>query len=448
MSAHLSFDQAPPISVPLRFFLTAPLFGIAAGLLLAIDGGETLANRGHPFTLGLTHLIAAGFLLQVMAGALFQFVPVVTGGNVRRPQLVASLVHLGLSLGTPLLATAFFTLRPALFTAAVSLLAPALLILVTIVGLALIGANAQGDTLRALRAAVLSLLPTALLGATLALTLSGLIVSPVAKVLEAHQAWALGGWALTLLAGVSWSVVPMFQITPPYPTALTRTFVPAMLTGLGLLSMGLLSMELLVSAPWADGLLLLGKALLLADAAAFAAMTLNLQARAKRKNSDSTRLFFRVAMICLLSFCVVGALLLATGGSTMTELPVALGILLLLGVFGAAVCGMLYKIVPFLVWLHLRSQLPKGVIPPNVNRMIPPVRTQRQFWLYLLSLALLLPSPWLPLAARAGGLCLALSCGLLLVNLVGPVRIYRQHLRQHHNQLISQNCADGERPES
>ena len=439
MSAHLSFDQAPPLSVPLRYFLTAPLFGIVAGLLLLMEGADALANRGHPLTLGLTHLIAAGFLLQVMTGALLQFVPVVTGGNVVRPRLIAGFVHICLSLGTPMLVAAFLTLQPTLFTVAAGLLVPGLLVLIIIVGIALLGASAQGGTLQALRVAILALLPTTLLGATLALTLSGQLSSDVAKTLEAHQAWALGGWALTLLAGVSWSVVPMFQMTPPYPVSLTRFFVPAMLTGLGLLSLGLM-----VKTPWADNFLLHGKTLLLCDGVAFAAITLRLQARAKRKNNDTTRLFFRVAMISLLLFCFAGTWLLASEGTTQTEFPVALGILLLLGVFGAAVCGMLYKIVPFLVWLHLRSQLPKGIIPPNVNRMIPPVRSQRQLLLYLIGLALLLPAPWWPLVGQIGGGFLALSCGLLLANLVVAVNIYRQH----HHQFISRNYADGEHPES
>jgi len=36
MHPNLSFDQAPPISVPYRFFLTAPWFGMLAGLLVML----------------------------------------------------------------------------------------------------------------------------------------------------------------------------------------------------------------------------------------------------------------------------------------------------------------------------------------------------------------------------------------------------------------------------
>ena len=93
MHPNLSFEQAPPLSVPFRFFLTAPLFGIAAGVLLLLQGEGMLASRWIPATLAATHLMVVGFMLQAMCGALLQFVPVAAGGNIWRPQLVAGLVH-------------------------------------------------------------------------------------------------------------------------------------------------------------------------------------------------------------------------------------------------------------------------------------------------------------------------------------------------------------------
>lgn len=93
MHPELSFEQAPPIGVPFRFFLTVPLFGIAAGMLLFIAGEEMLSSRWAPAALAGTHLLVAGFMLQAMCGALLQFVPVAAGGNIWRPQLVAAIVH-------------------------------------------------------------------------------------------------------------------------------------------------------------------------------------------------------------------------------------------------------------------------------------------------------------------------------------------------------------------
>ena len=59
MGPGLSYDDTPPFSAPIRFFLTAPLFGVAAGLTL-IFGGEILVSRWTPGALAITHLFAAG----------------------------------------------------------------------------------------------------------------------------------------------------------------------------------------------------------------------------------------------------------------------------------------------------------------------------------------------------------------------------------------------------
>ena len=99
----MSFESAPPFAAPLRFFLTAPLFALLAGLLIAIEGPDVFASRWMPATLAVTHLLTVGFMLQVMLGALIQILPVVAGANLSRPLLIATIVHIGLTLGALLL---------------------------------------------------------------------------------------------------------------------------------------------------------------------------------------------------------------------------------------------------------------------------------------------------------------------------------------------------------
>ena len=93
MQALLSYDQSPPIAAPFRFFLTAPVFGILAGLLLLWEGPDMLAARWTPGVLALTHLMTIGFMLQVMLGALIQILPVVAGANLTQPIRLAAAVH-------------------------------------------------------------------------------------------------------------------------------------------------------------------------------------------------------------------------------------------------------------------------------------------------------------------------------------------------------------------
>ena len=110
MHPKLSFEQAPPISVPFRFLMTAPWFGVLAGLLLLVRGGDGWASRWQVDVLVWTHLLAAGFMLQVMLGALLQFVPVATGGNIWRPRWVAAVAHPLITLAVLVLAATFLVL--------------------------------------------------------------------------------------------------------------------------------------------------------------------------------------------------------------------------------------------------------------------------------------------------------------------------------------------------
>ncbi len=417
MHADLSFEQAPPIGVPFRFFLTAPLFGIAAGLLLFIQGGEMLASRWTPGALAGTHLLVVGFLLQAMCGALLQFVPVAAGGNIWRPRLVAAVVHPLLIAAAVLLVWAFLSQQSILFMVAAHGFVLALGCFGAVVSLALWRTPARGPTIVALRMAVLGLLVTMGLGVTLATGIARGANWPLLTLTDVHAAWGLGGWALILLAGVSYFVVPMFQLTPSYPAWLARSLPLVMLAVLLLWSVELLGlgggnrMALFLGGLGLSGI--------------FAAETLHLQSHRRRKVSDTTLMFFRTAMLSLL-----GVLLSAVVFAMLPALQldpraaVWLGLLVVVGVFVSAINGMLYKIVPFLNWLHLQNLCGLHALPPTMNQMIPEKAMRRQFYAHLVALVLLLAAVWLPVLARPAGLAFAMSCGWLGVNLVAALRVY------------------------
>ena len=48
MQAMLSFDKAPPLAAPLRFFLSGPLFAALAGCVLLLTGSDLFASRWMP----------------------------------------------------------------------------------------------------------------------------------------------------------------------------------------------------------------------------------------------------------------------------------------------------------------------------------------------------------------------------------------------------------------
>jgi hypothetical protein len=418
MHPNLSFDQAPPISVPYRFFLAAPWFGVMAGILLAWSGAEALASRWTPEALALTHLIALGFMLQAMAGAVFQFIPVAVGGNVWRPRLVANAVQPVLVLATLLLVAGLLFSRPGLLSAAVPLFLLAVGGLVIAVALALWRTPATGMTLWAMRMAVGGLAVTVLLGSLLAESRARGLAVPVVELTNIHLAWGLGGWALMLLAGVSYHVVPMFQLTRPYPLWFARGFGPLLL----LLLLAWSGQYFLDDSGWPAAIGLP----LLAVFCAYAVMTLWLQYTRRRKIHDGTSIYFRVAMLSLLAFAISGAafvLIPAIGNDPRSA--VWLGVLAFAGVFVSAVTGMMYKITPFLNWLHLqRLGAPMSAVP-NMKKMLAAEAMTGQLRLHVLTLLLLLAAVWLPGLARLAGVAFAASSAWLGWNLITAVKRYQ-----------------------
>jgi len=386
--ATLLFDQGPPVHVPFRFFATAPLFGAAAGVLLAAVGGDGLDSRWSPASLAFTHLFTLGFMLQAMCGALLQIIPVATGAQMRRPLLVAGISHVLLTLGAPLLAAGFLLGSNGMRIAGATLAVLGIACFVPAAVSALFRTKARGPTVFALRAATLALPVTAALGIVLVAEMSGAVAGNPLVHTAMHAGFGLGGWSLLLLMGVGYLVVPMFQITPSYPAPVARGLPWLVLAGLASLLLQFLPLSL---------------TLLAGTAALFALATLYLQRRRKRATADVTVRFWRVAIGFLL---VCAALLLALGyGESGTGVELALGASALVGVAVSAISGMVYRIVQFLNWMHLQQ---RGVIA--VTRVwITNRHMTLQWWTHLAACLLLVAAAFLPQAVRPAGIALAVS---------------------------------------
>ena len=437
MQPGLSFEQAPPISVPFRFFLTAPLFGMAAGLLLLWQGPAALASRWTGVALALTHLIAVGFMLQAMCGALLQMLPVAAGANIWQPQRVTHLTHAGLTIGTLLLLAGFLSEQALFFRIAVPFMTISLGAFAVIVLVGLFRTPAKGPTIVALRIAVCGLIITISLGATLASTFGWQLALPLTEITHVHAAWGLGGWSLLLVAGVGYLVVPMFQLTPPYPGWFTRGFSVTLFFLLAAWSISWLPLQ----RPDALQAALACAAALLA--AAFAAVTLRLQGQRRRKVTEPTLLFWRLAMVCLI-LAAAGVVLqqLKPGeGEDYAGTPFLLGVLLMVGVFMPVISGMLYKIMPFLNWLHLQKIGKPGLVVPNMRQMIPEPRMTMQLRLHLAALLLLLGAVPLPWLVYPGGLALIASCAWLEWNVVEAARNYARFKDELAEKLAAEQSA-------
>jgi hypothetical protein len=434
MQALLSFEQAPPMAAPFRFFITAPLFVVLAGLLLTVTGPEMLASRWTPGALAVTHLLAIGFMLQVMLGAMIQILPVVAGANMRKPLAVARIVHLLVTAGALCLAAGFLDIWTDAYLAAIGLLGSGIALFLVAAIDSLRAVPSTSATIAGFKLAMPGLLGVASLGLALAGGLAGEWTVPFVELTQLHANWGLAAWGLGLLSAVAYVVVPMFQLTPGYPAWFSRYFGWVVLAFVGLLSLALML--------WGEEVAGVFQSVIVALAAAFCGMTLALQARSKRARPDATQRFWRLAMFCGLATCLLWASAhMLPVFDSLERWPLAFGVLLLAGGFMSVIVGMLYKIVPFLVWLHLQNYGQGRVIAPNMKMVLPETPMLRHYRIHLgtcllLVAATLLPS-WLALPA---GLMLALSGLVLAYNLLLAAGVYRRHLRRV-DQTLATNAA-------
>ncbi|MBK7859822.1 MAG: hypothetical protein IPJ65_14605 [Archangiaceae bacterium] len=415
----LALDESPPLHAPLRFFATAPIWGAAAGVLTSLRAERVTASRWTPEAFAVVHVLALGFMLQVMAGALLQLLPVAVGSAVPRVRLLARVSHAGLNAGTLLLVAAFLGAGPGWFAAAGAVLLATLAAYVGAVGLCLARARAIGPTLPALRLAVLALGVTVALGVTLALGLGLGWPVPIVELVHLHAAWGVLGFGLCLVLGVAYLVVPMFQLTPAYPVPVARALPLTVFAGLGLWSVGVpLGVEPVAFA---------GAAVLAAATVAFVAQTLLLLASSKRRIRDTTAWYWRLGLCCLL-LAAASASWLHVGCPPQLRAPLeyATGVFVLAGAFPALICGMLYKIVPFLVWLHLSRRGPGA---PLMHQVIGEPGPRVQLVTHAAAVIALAAGAASPLLAAFGGALFAASKVLLGLNLVVAISVYRSDHR-------------------
>ena len=371
----LTLDSLPPVHIPMRFFLTAPWFGMLAAMVVVFSGPGLWTSQWNPALIGLTHLITLGFVTMIMLGALFQLLPVLSGEHIPGGSLLAFSVHLLMVAGVLCLSAGFVFREYPLSGVAAVILVMALAGFSVAIGSKLISHIAGGDSIRAMRLAIAALLVTLGLGCYRALAYLYPLVFTL-NLTMLHISWALLGWVMILVMGISFQVIPMFQVTPDYPPGLTRVIPPLIFTGLLLL--------LVVQEPVAVAglVMVMGVAVQI-----YAGFSLRLLQHRKRRLRDVSVRFWQLGLWCLilavLLFWLV-FLLPGVAGPAMTSARgfLLVGVLIIPGFACSVIMGMLQKIVPFLAFLHLQRHCSANIRAirslPNMHDFI---STARSLWL-------------------------------------------------------------------
>lgn len=419
--AGLNLQQAPPLSVPFRFFVTGPLFGVLAAMLMVWSGEDIFSSRWAPVTLGVVHLLTLGFMTMAMQGAMFQMLPVLAGAPVPHPRLMASIVHALMVLGTLFLATGFVFSYPMLTGAAVALLGLGVGLFVATTLLVLLLASNVTVTMFSIGLATLALGVTLGLGLTLGASRTWGMALPYIALRDLHPVWGLLGWTGLLVAGVAYQVVPMFQMTQNYPRWLSRWFAITVCVVLALMSATRAN-----EGEWAVWMSLTLLLIVATAVLTFAAITLNLQRKRRRRLPDATLDFWRTGMICV----AMASLLWVSQQFfilSFQQADVLIGVLAIFGGAMSLISGMLCKIVPFLAWFHLQGHLGVGVTLPNVKTLLPEKMQRLQLRTHLGALVLgVAAGLWPTLFGQIAGIGLGVASSVVLLNVTSVLRNYHK----------------------
>ncbi|MDR2638772.1 MAG: hypothetical protein LBC09_02920 [Helicobacteraceae bacterium] len=339
----LSLEQAPPFGAILRFFLAAPLFGVAAGALIAANGSTLLIDRFQPLSYALTHIVTIGLACMVMIGALFQMLPVVAGVRLPAANALSIGIFAALIIGVLALCFGFVQGEPIGFALGGGALFTALIVFAAIAIYKLYRVESENSAIWMIRLALIGLSVTVAFGAYLSLARYTQNITALTSALSnLHLGWGFIMWISMLIMGVARQVLPMFYVTPPYPKICCQIGVPLLYFTLIIASfLALLSIDLIYAV-------LVVKICAAAVLTMFGVITLDRIYKRKRKVSDPSLCYWRFAMCCL----IASAPFLFIGGGKNEAI---LAILFIGGFALSLINAMIYKIIPFLSWFHLSA---------------------------------------------------------------------------------------------
>jgi len=410
----LSADQAPPISAPLRFFLTAPLFGLLAGFLILFADAGVLNSRYSLESIAVTHAITIGFLGFVMLGALTQMLPVLAGVRVPHIGLVSKISHAFLVLGTLFMIFGLLGSYSKIILSASVFLGIGFLSMIIAMLIALKSVSNITASVRAIITSLVFAFVIVLIGIYLLSSYGiGKFSDFHSLLANVHSVWAIFGFAGVLIIGVSFHILPMFYVAPRFKKFCKTKVVWLITIGLILwLILNLYEFYPVFAKIWIANFFW-----------AFATTVWMKLDKRRRPVTDVTIFYWRTAAV----FMTLGTFSWAINDFYDDEFISMVSILIGGGFVLSIMIGMLYKIVPFLVWFHLNS---KGYMSiPTMNDMINKNLARVQFWLYLVSLIGFMFSYYTPEILPIFASTFILSMLILEYNIISPVLVYMKIIK-------------------
>ena len=387
----------------------------AAGLVL-VAPELAAGNIFDPRVFAVTHCLTLGVVTTAIFGALYQLFPVTMGRAVRSVRL-AHLTFWLLQAGIMLIVTGFWFSRGAVQGSGwIAVALAAVLLGVNLISQSL---NAQPDPIvgRYVGAGYIALIAALGLGSLrIGETLGYWHVDRLAMI-ASHFHLAALGFASAVAVGVGSRMLPMFLVSHGFPRWPLHWIGPLGGVGLAGFTLGQFSRSPVIILVGGG---LMGVAVLLDLYLAF-----HYFRRRVRRVLDPGLAHVAAAYVSLGVAVVAGNLLLLRGGGFAPRAWAAYALLVLLGWLVFLIVGVLYKILPFLTWLHLFGQkLGEGPLP-TVADLTRPSWGWASLVCVLTGLAVMVPAVGLGVgtAARAGAVFFAVGVGLVIAQAARILRL-------------------------
>jgi len=365
--------------------------------------------RFSSMTVGLVHFFTLGVLTFIMVGALSQMLPVLMGISVGGNVVISWSIYFLLLLGVVLFSFGMYYENSGLLLAGIPALSLGLFIFLSSITLDVLKADRKGKSVPLMQVSIISLWIALIFGIVLSLSRAGVIGLEFYEAFSNfHIVIALFGWAFALIVGVSLSIIPMFYVTPEYTPGCRRA-IPFIIVG-ALFSFAILffvypSFSIVAELVITQGVLM------------YAYQTIKRLRKRRRKIPDATVSYWNTSILSLLGS--VGFWWLGYIDPMFFTLAF---VIFGLGFLGSLLQGMMYKIIPFLVWFHLSSSGNWDI--PTIKEIIKEEDIWVQLRLYQLFIILFLISFFFPIIKIVAASLLAVSSFVLLINMLSGWKIY------------------------
>ena len=401
----LSLDQAPPISVPFRFFLSAPIFGVLMSFVIFFTPFNEISNQYSHFAIGVVHLFTLGILSMIIFGAMQQMMPVLAGAIIKKTRLFANVVHTSLVLGTLFLSFSFIFEIKILLHIAVLFLSIAFLTFFIMSIKLLFKVKYLTSTVKAMRLFSLAGIITLFLGLYLAISHMTLeFDTHYYSFVFLHILFGLFGFALLLIMGVSFQVIPMFYVAPDFPKFIQNKlpliiFILLFVSALFFFfDINILILKLIFSS-------------LIISFCFYGLKSLN---NRKRPVFDATLWYWKFSLVSLAISLIIWLVEFDTN--------YILAIVFAFGFLYSLLQGMVYKIIPFLSWFHLSS---KGYFKlPTIREFINERYIKIHFFVHISSVIFFVLSYFLNDLIYLASILFLFSNILFFLNCLNAVKKY------------------------